>query len=462
MIRQLSAQPYSGIALLLLAFILRIVFLGQESLWNDEALTLGDALKPLNVIVGQRWDPHPPLYYLLMHFWMELGRSETIVRFPSVLFGTISVPAIFLLGRRLFSRQVGWLAALLLAVAPLAVWYSQEARMYALVALWGLLSTWLWAGLLTAEKSRWSWPAYILVTTLGLYTHYTMGLVVIGQNLMAAALLAGHYPALKLKWSTWLLGQFALLVLYLPWLPNLPAHWQLIRESTDYPFWVLSTPPALAGIALAGIGLWAGLLLWVRRPPHISPQQRQKLLYLALAVIGSLFLAFLAISLTNRLTTLKRQTFVLFPFLCLALAYLLAQLPRRKIWAALLVALCLAGVLVNGLTLQKPPWREVVAHIETSLEPGDGVVLSPYWINSAFRYYNGTIPIIRLDPEQLERQSAAMTTTYDRIWLIRNSKFEVWTEPEAQIPTWFQTNYTLETTFQAGELIVALFRLEPD
>jgi outer membrane biosynthesis protein TonB len=83
-----------------------------------------------------RIDQHPPLYYALLHGWMRLvGDSEFAVRTLSALFGTLTVPVIYRLARRIAGKTAGLLAALILAVSPFHVRFAQEARMYTLLAL---------------------------------------------------------------------------------------------------------------------------------------------------------------------------------------------------------------------------------------------------------------------------------------------------------------------------------------
>jgi hypothetical protein len=84
---------------------------------------------------------HPPLYYLLAHAWLALGRDESVLRTLSALLGALAVPLVGLLGAALFDRRVGMVAAALLAVAPAHVFYSRDARMYPLLTLLVLVAT---------------------------------------------------------------------------------------------------------------------------------------------------------------------------------------------------------------------------------------------------------------------------------------------------------------------------------
>lgn len=120
--------------ILLLGLILRLISLNQ-SLWLDETTTalvskmsLGDLFTKF--LPG---DFHPPLYYLLVKYWVAIfGNSEFLLRLPSVFFGVATIYLIFLIGKEVFGRNVGLMASVLLATSGLHVYYSQEARMYSL------------------------------------------------------------------------------------------------------------------------------------------------------------------------------------------------------------------------------------------------------------------------------------------------------------------------------------------
>jgi uncharacterized membrane protein len=167
--------------IVLAAAMLRVVTLSRKSLWLDELVTLQIAGRSPWEILALRSDPHPPLYYLMMHYWLRLGQSELLLRLPSALFGVISVWLMIAFVRQWEGRrQSALVAALLLAVAPMHVWYAQDARMYALVCMWGLASALTYSWALRTGRLL-AWGAWIIVTIAGLYTHYSMLLVVLAE-----------------------------------------------------------------------------------------------------------------------------------------------------------------------------------------------------------------------------------------------------------------------------------------
>ncbi len=132
------------VLIVLLAFALRVHHLDAQSLWNDEGNSLRLAQRTVpDLIDAAGRDIHPPGYYLALKAWISLaGESEFSLRALSMLMGVLTVAVTIALGRALFSRSAGMIAGLLVALSPLAVYYSQETRMYAALALLSAASMW--------------------------------------------------------------------------------------------------------------------------------------------------------------------------------------------------------------------------------------------------------------------------------------------------------------------------------
>src|SRR3989344_3250422 len=128
--------------ILVIATILRLYDLGEESLWLDECFTLEYASKPLSLLVETiKKDVHPMGYYLPQHLLINyFGSGELVLRILSVFFGVLSVYLTFLLGKKFFSWKEGLLAAFFVAISYTSILYSQEAKMYSMFAAFFLLS----------------------------------------------------------------------------------------------------------------------------------------------------------------------------------------------------------------------------------------------------------------------------------------------------------------------------------
>ena len=153
---------------------LRFATLDVQSLWYDEAVTA----HLLRLDFAGMWhaipdsESTPPLYYVLAWLWTQLaGTGEAGMRSLSALLGSATIPVAWALGRRLGGDRAGLVAAALLAVNPMLVWFSQEARAYALLALLGALSALLWLRMLerpgAGRAAGWG-----VVAGLALATHY--------------------------------------------------------------------------------------------------------------------------------------------------------------------------------------------------------------------------------------------------------------------------------------------------
>ncbi len=222
-----SAALANGVALgfAALALGLRLYRLAAQSLWYDEGISLNLAGRSVaDITRAALADIHPPVYYYLLHFWTRLaGSSEFSARFLSAASGVLAVCLLYRLGRLLFGRGAGLSAAAFLAVAPVAVYYGQEARMYSL--LLGLTSLWtlVWLRLLVrpggwlGRHRRAGWFLYGLLGVVCLYTHYLAGLV-LAVHVLGTMLLRLRQPRQLLGW---LALQAAVGLAFLPWLLNM-------------------------------------------------------------------------------------------------------------------------------------------------------------------------------------------------------------------------------------------------
>ncbi len=151
--------PVATLLAILIAFAARFHDLDAQSLWNDEGNSLRLAQRsPADLIDAAGRDIHPPGYYLALKGWIALaGESEFSLRALSAFAGVIAVAATMALGRALFSRAPAIIAGLLVALSPFAVYYSQETRMYAPLAMLSVLSMWVFAQSLTPKSPPITW-----------------------------------------------------------------------------------------------------------------------------------------------------------------------------------------------------------------------------------------------------------------------------------------------------------------
>ena len=168
-----------------LAAALRFATLDAQSFYNDELVTvwlLGQSFGDMLATIPNS-ESTPPLYYALAWGWTQVwGTGEVGVRSLSALFGVLTVPVAYVAGRQLVSRNVGLISALVVAINPLLVWYSQEARAYPLAILLCALSFWLFLRYLD-DRRTWALLAWAAASALAVATHYFAALLVAPEAL---------------------------------------------------------------------------------------------------------------------------------------------------------------------------------------------------------------------------------------------------------------------------------------
>ena len=291
---------------LLLAFALRVYALGAQSLWNDEGTSVALSSLSIEAIInGAARDIHPPLYYLLLHFWMPLaGNTEYAVRFLSVIAGVLTVALVFRVSCSVFDERVATLAAFLTALSPFQVYYSQEARMYVWVMLFAAISVYAmmrWLNLKTQISNLkpvfgiWdlgfgTWLIYIAATMAMLYTQYVGAFIILAENLAFGVWL--FFPIRNSQFTirnsqfairtlvNWFAGQLIIGLFFLPWYlfaGGQLAAWPSISEPLDLPrlVWrvlsVFSVGLTLEGTLATLTAIVFGILFllgwrWTRNP----------------------------------------------------------------------------------------------------------------------------------------------------------------------------------------------------
>ncbi|MGH7197416.1 MAG: glycosyltransferase family 39 protein [Candidatus Omnitrophota bacterium] len=208
-------------AIVLVGAALRIHGLTNQSLWHDEAGNwvrsgFGNLLTVLDQ--GER-DVHPPAYLVLLYFCRKImGDSETALRLPSVIFGILTIPLVFLLGSRVYSHREGLIAASILAVSWMPLFYSQDATSYAMLLFLTCLTAYLWIvlvqGLARGSVPLWAGAGYVLSAAACAYTHY-FGLFLVCLQAIGLLFLTRRD---RRAWVSALIVYSLVFILYLPWL----------------------------------------------------------------------------------------------------------------------------------------------------------------------------------------------------------------------------------------------------
>ncbi len=417
------------VAIVTLAFGLRLYRLGSESLWYDETVSVHLAGKSLPALVEHTArDIHPPGYYMLLHAWKRVaGSSDFAVAFPSLFLGVLLVAVAYRLGRKLFGSRAGLLAAFLVAISPYNIWYSQEVRMYTLGAALGLgvLGAVLHLVLAPASRQR-TWlrwlVLYAVCGALGLWSLYYFAFLLVAVNLVVGLwwLVEWRRRQVGAGWlARWLLAQAAVLLLYSPWIPV------ALRQAIEPP-----VPPWRGFTALGDVLLeawsamslgqsvlpgrfWFVLLLFavlfllgfLHRPARMRPAEEAvesgatEIWPARWLLIGYLCLPLLLIYLASFVTPLYHVRYAFafsVPFYMFAGAGLAWLLRRWRLvaWLVLVVVVAFSGISVYAYhsdpQYTSDDHRAAVRVLSEQWRPGDAILVNAgYAYTALLAYWQG-------------------------------------------------------------------------
>ncbi len=407
--------------LLLLIFfaglVLRIYDLGTESVWYDEAVSI--MVSKLGIMEQIKWniaanESNPPFYYLLLHFWVPyFGDSEFISRLPSAVLGSLSILAIYAVGKLLFNKKAGLVAALILATSVFHIRYSQEARGYTLMVFLSLVSFYSLVKL-TSGRGRAYSIAYIVSSVFLMYTHYYGSLIIIVQNVFCLTLFLKNRKAGELGFWRWVKLQLILGLLFLPGF----LLWAKVTLFVQKGFWVTEPEP---GWILGFFTIYGGsqyLLILFAVFSFLSVISFRKLkdsgkvkelfnhlydypdnLGITSGNIVYLLLLWLLIPvMVPYIISIISTPVLIFRYtICASLAfYLLASKGisnTNNKWlilfiSAVITVLSLVNVEKYYARVGKHQWREVMRDIETNAGYGDVIVVYPHYEKEPAFYYS--------------------------------------------------------------------------
>jgi uncharacterized membrane protein len=364
---------------------LRWFRIGVRGFWYDEAFSsLIARLSLAQILDNAALSVHPPGYYLLLHFWLPLGQSETAIRSLSALFSLGAIPLVYGLGRRLFGPPVAALAALGMALFPFQVYFAQEARMYGVLIFLAAALMWIFFHFVSSKSGWLSWLGYTLVATLSLYVHYFIAFLLLGLHLwLVLDLRRNRAVVLRL-----LLADGVVLLLFLPQIGQALTlskmylgglAWQsspsILSPVTTiyYLLFAHRTPVWLVPIGLFLVLAVLLLTLWESRSRKNPELRLERALWLCLLIPIA---AVMIISWLIRPIYLERSFAFTTPALALLLARGATSAPRQsptRYLVALLTVPIVITLAAHVITPDpaKPPTREAIRVVEAGVDPGD-------------------------------------------------------------------------------------------
>lgn len=408
----LPPERWMTLGLIALAALLRLFALDAESLWFDETYSVAFASTDLSWLSVLRAGGVPfaekNVYNVFLHFWLALGQTDFMIRLPSALFGVATVGVVFAVARRLFGHRPALWAAALVAVSPFHIWYSQEARMYALAGLFAWLAVWA-AMRGFSSRRRWPWLVYLMSAALALYTHSFTGFLLLALNLWIALTFLLD-ASRRRNLVPWLAANLILVGLAVPWLVGMlqqrdlgwwdwverkygaPGPGQLLRLASNFALgtvrpdwgwqeWIVLAPWGIAVLlGLIPPACEGGRSWW-----H-SGGERWTLAVMLAAIPA---LTVFAISQFVPMFVL-RYTFVFMPAFAVLAGRGLGLLRRPVVrWSVMLpyfvgVALILLQVY---FVPQKEDWRGAAAYLTQNAPPGAAIFLVDEDIRVPLEHY---------------------------------------------------------------------------
>jgi hypothetical protein len=423
-----------GVQVFLFSFRLNVL-----SLWTDELWSLQVVQQSLPAILRfVAVDIHPPLYFLMLHYWLKLplgGDPVVRMRLLSVLFALAATVAVDLLwARRLPASARLWFLTLWTS-SPCLLLYCRMARSYSLQLLVSTLAAYALWRLMERKGRRATWT-YAAALALVLYTHYIPGIALAA----AGALLLAE----RRRWRDLFLSSGLTLVAYLPWLAILvTALWKWTQQTGVYALARNSALEIAVKVAFGCISfslgesipdwsLISGVLLSVPVAWLVWLGLRKDST-LAWLVVPTAVIAFIGVARWVPFHGIPARLLFIFPFYLTLLVTGREAFPRAATAIlALLALLSCAGVqsyfersdfLNKGYAM---PYREIAAHISRASTPGRSLVLADATNLDAlvFQYYLGPDWNVLLvnTPESLMRaEQLAVDPRVERLWYLRNT-----------------------------------------
>ena len=410
---------WACLIILLAATALRFVALGRQSFWTDELFSVYWAKAGSGFMLVHLWDEtSPPLYYLVLEAWMLVfGDGEAAVRLLSALLSALTVPVVYLLGKNVFGRQAGVIAALLYAFSYWHLYYAQEARGYALLNLSIALAL-LWLQGVIAELRRGALPleaaisqygiGFLLAAVVSAYNHYVsiIAFVAIGVTVTLIWWRPFAFNRRFFMCFTVIGASSALLIaptVFIAYAGSLSANiaW-IARPSLRHVVRIaLGTPDGPRGFQVLSEGiegiLWAALLVYGAWKHRNSMSLFLVYLFPTIGFGVLVFVSFISPILLTR--TAMWISIPVYIGLAGAVSAVGQGSMRRLIIGIILLAslISASGYFVNS---RKEDWRSRVHEIAEDVSNQDLVILGHDTPAIAFLYYQGTnaLPLLRRWP----------------------------------------------------------------
>lgn len=399
--------------IIVIAILLRLIVGIYHQFWFDEAFSFFIAKQSLpNLIQAIASDTTPPLFFLILHAFQSIGKSEFILRLPSLIFGTLSFPLIFLIGKKFHSKKLGLIAAAILAFSPLHIYYSQETRMYSQAIFLNLISFHFFMILFKSDFKKGK-IGFALSLLLGLYTHYYFLISWLTFNFLSFI----YFKLNRQTLISWIKFQLAILAIYLPWILTFislqhPKPWK-------YPL-LQAIPATFIAFAMDGLGpknlkillidspflyikvisltlatvmfmlFLSSILIAINKPKTSQKTKRATALSVLLVIVPILIAS--TISIFTPIYSL-RSLVIFSPFYFLAISLAIINIKNQRIAVSSILTIVLLSLLLVSTRITSPyiwenPTKKASLHLLANYQPGDIIAHTSLYTYYPFRYYH--------------------------------------------------------------------------
>ncbi|HYE22593.1 MAG TPA: glycosyltransferase family 39 protein [Verrucomicrobiae bacterium] len=444
---EIESKGHVGVIIVLMLFVagFSLLFLSQQSLRLDEAQSLwqvSNSIPRMINIIAQ--DVHVPFYHVLLHLWLfYLGDTVFMARMFSLIFAVLTVPLVYVLGRKAFNPTTALFATILTAISPFLIWYGNEVRMYSLLTFLTVINQIFFVNIFKTGRVS-SWVGYAVTAVLALFTHYYFGLLLISQLLFF--LYFRHSFPYK-SGRRFLMVYGLILAIFTPWL-----YYVYTISTTNYSQPLLTKPTVInlfitfsqfvfgfqtesfnrLAIALWPLAVLFGFLALSRRQKYTFEGT-----YFFYVTVVPVVIAFIA-SLLIRPLYLTRYLILIIPTLYLFMGWLFSSYPLRleRMLKGTIVAIMMLTLVhqsISASTPVKENFREAADYLSEKAEPQDLILVSaPFTIYPIEYYYEGPArittmpewdrfvvgPIPAFSEDYMAGKVETYKATHQRIWVL--------------------------------------------
>lgn len=454
--RNISVELWLSVIVLFSA-ALRFAYLGTESIWADEGWSFYYAKMKMGALVRDTFfnENNPPLYYVILNIWMKIfGDSEIAMRVPSAIFGSLLVFCNFKLGEYFYNKNTGLWCSFLSAVSLFYIEYSQEARVYMLLALLTCLSMYSYFRL-QGGRSFAIKLSYVIWTVFLIYSHVYGVFILFAQNLIYISQQI-LFQRKGLRPRFWIYLQVIVFLFACPWLASYLIRAAHIQDG----FWIAAPGLRTLTNTFRTYALWstAGLILFLFllvlspfaiRPasiPHdpknliakinefkweVKIDEIEKTIALLIWLFIPIVTPFIISLFSQPIYFIKYTIGSSIPFYLLVArgASILSKNNKhiRNILVVFILALLIPKLVGYYRNIEKEQWREAFSYIEENSEPQDLIILNAPDIKwTTYAYYQKREDMVavgfpentsKVEPKHLAEMED-VTMDRDRIWLV--------------------------------------------